>query len=68
MFIFFCDEIYDIIYMFGVWGEVFLVVGFVVLLYMVVVMIVGIYGFIVFGGFNFIWEGVKFKGLKMSFI
>lgn len=54
--------------MFVVWGEVFMFILLLVLFYMIVVMIVGIYGFIVLGGYNFIWEGIKFKGFKMNFL
>ncbi|MDO6568421.1 flagellar biosynthesis protein FlhB [Alteromonas sp. 1_MG-2023] len=66
MFVLSRDETYDTTHMFGAWGEAISTVSFPVLLYMTVAMFAGIYGSIALGGYNFTWEGAKFKGSKMS--
>ncbi|MCU7555031.1 flagellar biosynthesis protein FlhB [Alteromonas sp. ASW11-19] len=60
------DETYDVTHMFSAWGEAFMNISSPVLIYMTVTMVAGIYGSIALGGFNFTWEGAKFKGNKMS--
>ena len=66
MFVLSRDETYDTTHMFGAWGEAISTVSVPVLLYMTVAMLAGIYGSIALGGYNFTWEGAKFKGSKMS--
>ena len=66
MFVLSRDETYDTTHMFGAWGEAISTVSVPVLLYMTVAMLAGIYGSIELGGYNFKWEGAKFKGSKMS--
>jgi flagellar biosynthetic protein FlhB len=66
MFVLSRDETYDTTHMFAAWGEAFSSIAAPVLVYMVVAMIAGIYGSIALGGFNFTWEGAKFKGNKMN--
>ena len=66
MFVLSRDETYDTTHMFGAWGDAISTVSVPVLLYMTVAMLAGIYGSIALGGYNFTWEGAKFKGSKMS--
>lgn len=60
------EETYDVNHMFTAWGIAFHQISLPVLLFMLVVMVAGIYGSIALGGFNFTWESAKPQANKLS--
>ncbi|TMP27079.1 flagellar biosynthesis protein FlhB [Pseudoalteromonas rubra] len=60
------NETYDTTKMFSVWGDAFSEIVFPLSMFVLIIMVAGIIGNTLLGGFNFSWEAAAPKASKMS--
>ncbi|WP_046003905.1 flagellar biosynthesis protein FlhB [Pseudoalteromonas rubra] len=60
------NETYDTTKMFSVWGDAFSEIIFPLSMFVLIIMVAGIIGNTLLGGFNFSWEAAAPKASKMS--